>query len=348
MRLVFVNRFFHPDHSATSQILGDLCVALAARATGARLVNWTQDLFPEAAAAVGMRAMRPALVRSLAALRDWSLRCAVRNVAIGEHMRARLLALGLPESKIAVIHNWADGDAIASPAGAGGNADAGTRLSVRQTGGGRGAGGETGAPADAIEADPLRREWGLEEKFVVGYSGNLGRVHEFATVLDAAGQLADRDDIVFLFIGGGHQLGALKGEAARRGLSNVQFRPYQPRERLAQSLGACDAHLVTLRPELEGLVLPSKFYGIIAAGRPVLFVGATDGEIAGLVNGARCGRAFRVGDAQALAQCLRGLAEEPARGREWGGNARRLFDARFAMPIAVDRWERLLAEVVQG
>ena len=89
---------------------------------------------------------------------------------------------------------------------------------------------------------------------------------------------------MFLFIGAGHQLDTLKGEAGRRGLTNVQFRPYQPRERLAQSLGACDAHLVTLRPELEGLVLPSKFYGIIAAGRPVLFVGAADGEIASLVE----------------------------------------------------------------
>jgi glycosyltransferase involved in cell wall biosynthesis len=410
MRLVFVNRFFHPDHSATSQILSDLCfalaarghdvhvvtsrlryddpslalpanetasgvavhrvwttrfgrgtlpgramdyltfylsalwrlarladrntvlvaktdppmisvaAALAARATGARLVNWTQDLFPEVAVAAGMRAMPAMLARPLAVLRDWSLRCAVRNVAIGERMRARLVARGLPEAKLAVIHNWADGAAIAPQGAEGGGA----------------------------EASPLRREWGLEEKFVVGYSGNLGRVHEFATVLDAAGQLADRDDIVFLFIGGGHRLGAVKGEAARRGLSNVQFRPYQPRERLAQSLGACDAHLVTLRPELEGLVLPSKFYGIIAAGRPVMFVGAADGEIAGLVNEARCGQAFRVGDAPALAQCLRGLADEPARGRGWGGNARRLFDARFAMPIAVDRWERVLAGAVQG
>ena len=140
---------------------------------------------------------------------------------------------------------------------------------------------------------------------------------------------------------------SLKAEAARRGLANVQFRPYQPRERLAQSLGACDAHLVTLRPELEGLVLPSKFYGIIAAGRPVLFVGAADGEIAGLVEEGQCGQAFQVGDGKALAGCIRSLADEPARAREWGENARRLFDERFAMPIAVDRWERVLAEVAQ-
>lgn len=417
MRLVFVNRFFFPDHSATSQILTDLCfalaarghelhvvtsrlryddpsaslvgeesasgvrvhrvwtsrfgrgalagraidyltfylstlwrlvrlvdrstilvaktdppmisvvAALAARATGARLVNWTQDLFPEVAVAVGMRAMRPALARSLAALRDWSFACAALNVAIGARMREKLLARGLADSNVAVIHNWADGEAIVPQPGTGGG---------------------TGARHDDVEANPLRREWGLEGKFVVGYSGNLGRVHEFTTVLDAARQLTYREDVVFLFIGGGHQLDTLKGEAGRRGLTNVQFRPYQPRERLAQSLGACDTHLVTLRPEFEGLVLPSKFYGILAAGRPVLFVGAADGEIARLVNEGQCGQAFQVGDAQALAQCIRDLADEPARARQWGENGRRLFDARFAMRIAVDRWEQILAGVAQG
>lgn len=453
MRLVFVNRVFFPDHSATSQILTDLCcalaarghevhvvtsrllyddpslalpanemasgvavhrvwtsrfgrgtllrramdyltfylsalwrlarladrntilvaktdppmisavAALAARATGARFVNWTQDLFPEVAVAVGIRVMRPTLARWLAAVRDWSLRCAVCNVVIGEHMRARLLARGLPDSKIEVIHNWADGEVIVpqvrARGGTGANSSVVDRRSLADDGSDAGVragmgmppcgeeGGDSGVSADALKANPLRREWGLEGKFVVGYSGNLGRVHEFATVLDTAGQLADREDIVFLFIGGGYRLGALKAEAARRGLANLQFRPYHPRERLAQSLGACDAHLVTLRPGLDGLVLPSKFYGIIAAGRPVLFVGAGEGEVPDLVRGAECGAVFGAGEAAALADCIRHMAADRCVAKRWGENGRRLFDARFAMPIAINRWERLLADVVQ-
>ena len=136
--------------------------ALAARATGARLVNWTQDLFPEVAVAVGMRAMRPALARWLGAIRNRSFARAALNVAIGERMREKLLALGVVDSNVAVIHNWADGEAIVPRPGTG---------------------GDTGARHGEMEANPLRREWGLEGKFVVGYSGNLGRVHEFATVL---------------------------------------------------------------------------------------------------------------------------------------------------------------------
>ena len=304
-----------------------VAAALAARATGAQLVNWTQDLFPEVSVAVGMRVMQPTLVRYLVAVRNWSLACAAVNVAIGARMREKMLRGGLADSNVAVIHNWADGKVIVPRWRAGGGTD---------------------APHDDAEVNPLRSEWKLDGKFVVGYSGNLGRVHEFATVLDAAGQLADCQDVVFLFIGGGHQLNAVKAEAGRRGLANVQFRPYQPRERLSQSLGACDAHLVTLRPELEGLVLPSKFYGIIAAGRPVLFVGAVDGEIAGLIKEGQCGQAFEVGDVQALAQRIRGLADDPEHARQWGENGRRLFDSRFAMPIAVERWERILEGVAQG
>lgn len=456
MRLVFINRVFFPDHSATSQILSDLCfalaarghevhvvtsrllyddpslalpanemasgvavhrvwtsrfgrgtllrramdyltfylsalwrlarladrntilvaktdppmisavVALAGRATGARLVNWTQDLFPEVAVAVGIRVMRPALARWLAVVRDWSLRRAVRNVVIGEHMRARLLARGLPDSKIAVIHNWADGEAIVAKPGtgigaavgpavlersdgnsSGGRRGTGIRTFISESGAGYGASGGEGAPVDGMKANPLRSEWGLGGKFVVGYSGNLGRVHEFVTLLDAAGQLAEREDIVFLFIGGGYQLDALKAASARRGLANVQFRPYQPRERLAQSLGTCDAHLVTLRPGLDGLVLPSKFYGIIAAGRPVLFVGALEGEVPDLVRGAECGAVFGVGEAAALADCIRRMVADRSVAKRWGENGRRLFDARFAMPIAIERWERLLVDVSQ-
>jgi glycosyltransferase involved in cell wall biosynthesis len=406
MRLVFVNRFFHPDHSATSQILSDLAFGLASRghevhvvtsrlrydrpasvlpahetvrgvtvhrvwtsrfgreslpgramdyltfylaslwrilrlarrgtvvvaktdppmisvvaalAAGlrdARLAHWTQDLFPEVAVAVGFRALPAGFARPLAAVRDWSLRRADRVVAIGEQMRARLLDRGVPEAKLAVIHNWADGAAIAWP----------------------------DAPAGA-QANPLRREWGLEGRFVVGYSGNLGRVHEFDAVLDAAGALAAREDIAFLFIGGGHQLEALKAEARRRGLANMQFRPYQPRERLAQSLAACDAHLVTLRPGLEGLVLPSKLYGVLAAARPVLFVGTAEGEIAALLRTAQCGEAFDADDFVSLAECIGRIASDRPLARRMGESSRRLFDERFAMPIAIGQWERLLAQI---
>src|SRR5262245_3258216 len=87
-------------------------------------------------------------------------------------------------------------------------------------------------------------------------------------------------DIVWLFIGGGALYRQFETEIRCRGLRSVQYQPYQPRDRLADSLSAADVHIVSLRPALEGLVVPSKFYGIAAAGRPTIFIGDKDGEIA--------------------------------------------------------------------
>jgi len=138
-------------------------------------------------------------------------------------------------------------------------------------------------------ANALRREWGLDGRFVVGYSGNLGRAHEFATFFGAAERLCGRQDVVFLFIAAGAQREQVDEEVGRRGLGNVLFKPYQPWERLHESLSAADVHLVSLNAALEGLIVPSKFYGIAAAGRPTLFVGNTDGEIARLLREGDCG-----------------------------------------------------------
>jgi glycosyltransferase involved in cell wall biosynthesis len=194
-------------------------------------------------------------------------------------------------------------------------------------------------------ANPLRAEWGLGDKFVVGYSGNLGRVHEFRTVLDAAEALRSQADIVFLFIGDGAQKAALATAAQERGLSNILFRPYQPREALGQSLGAADVHLVTLRPELEGLVVPSKFYGVAAVGRPTIFIGDPEGEIGSVVREARCGMCVQQGDGEGLAQAITTLRDDSALRERMGANARRVFEERYDRAIAVEEWRRLLHDV---
>jgi glycosyltransferase involved in cell wall biosynthesis len=160
------------------------------------------------------------------------------NVVLGERMAARIRARGVDASKVRVISNWVDGEAI------------------------------TPLPA---EINPTRVEWNLIGKFVVMYSGNMGRGHEFETILGAAAKLQADARFVFLFVGGGNQRGPLGIEVERLGITNIRFKPYQRREHLGLSLTVGDVHLISLRQELEGLIVPSKFYGILAAGRPVLF-----------------------------------------------------------------------------
>jgi len=173
--------------------------------------------------------------------------------------------------------------------------------------------------------------------FVVGYSGNLGRAHDVSTMLGAMNRLR-QDDVELVVTGGGAKL----DEVRAANLPNVRLEPYAPIERLSESLSAADAHLVTMLPETEGLVVPSKFYGILAVGRPVLFVGARDGELARLVREHGCGIAIESGDADGLARAIRELASDRQAARAMGRRGRALYEERFAPQIAFAKWEEVL------
>ena len=399
MRVLFVNRFFHPDHSATSQMLTDLTkdlrrtgmdvtvitgrqliddaqallpvheqldgidvhrvwstrfgrttlpgravdylsfylgagwrlaclcrsgdvvvaktdpplisvvVGFVTRVRGARLVNWLHDLFPEIAERLGMSFMQGPLAGALRGLRNRSLRRARCNVVIGSRMAEQVTALGIAPERVAIVHNWCGGEEVRP---------------------------------QPLAGHWLRDAWNLEARFVVVYSGNMGYAHEFDTFLDAAHRLQDRTDIVFLFIGGGVQREHIEQEAARRGLTNVRFKPYQPRESLSKSLTAANVHLVSLLPRLEGLMVPSKFYAIAAAGRPILFVGAGDGELGRLIDEVNCGFQVDVGAGEVLADRITALAADPGMGKRQGVAARRLFDERFERRLALTAWHRVL------
>ncbi|MBS7702142.1 glycosyltransferase family 4 protein [Chelatococcus asaccharovorans] len=281
----------------------------AVRLKGGIMVNWILDLFPEIAMDLGVLGREGLTTRAALWLRDLSLKAAHRNVVPIARMAMHLADRGIPVSSLAIIHHWSDGEAI------------------RPIAPGEGA---------------LRQEWGLTGKCVVGYSGNLGRAHEFDTVLATAERLKTRDDIVFLFVGGGYRRAAVEAEAARRGLANVMFKPLQPRERLAECLGLPDVHLVSLLPPMEPYIVPSKFYGIAAAGRPTLFVGDTDGEIARALARAQCGASVAIGDVDGLARAVLDLAQSPERRREWGANARQVYDEHFSETRGIAEWRQLI------
>jgi colanic acid biosynthesis glycosyl transferase WcaI len=299
---------------------GDVLVALTdpplisivagwvAKVRGASLINWIQDLFPEVAARLGVKMLTGPIGHFAVALRNRSLRSARTNVALSQHMADVLVDVAGPVSAI-VIPNWTDGRAVKP------------------------------VPRDV---NPLRVEWNLRDRFVVGYSGNFGRAHEFATILDACQALSADPGVVFLFIGDGKQRRWLEEHAHARNLSNLLFRPYQPREMLSLSLSAPDVHLVTLLPHLEGLVVPSKFYGIAAAGRPTIYIGDPDGEIGATISREGCGIAVRSGNGQALVEAISALARDGKRTEAMGAQARQLFESQFDFPVACAKWRRVL------
>jgi colanic acid biosynthesis glycosyl transferase WcaI len=281
----------------------------AAKVKRAHLMNWLQDIFPEVASRLGNNPLPQWMDEYVLRLRDSTLRAADMNIVLGVRMREFLEHRGIPAAKMCVIQNWADSDT-----------------------------GPPKAPAQSA----LRAGFGLADKFIVGYSGNLGRAHEFETLLDAASLLSEDKDIVFLMIGGGVGMAALRQAVIRRGLDNFQFLPYQPRASLLDSLAAADVHWVSLLPTLEGLIVPSKLYGILASARPVIFVGDPDGEIARLIGPAHAGVAVAVGDARELKRQIVELKTDPGRRESMGRNGYRLFLDNFTSQKALARWAGIL------
>jgi glycosyltransferase involved in cell wall biosynthesis len=295
----------------TDPPLISIVAMLAAKFNGAHLINWLQDIFPEVASVLGANPLPRVLDSLLRRCRDLSLRSARTNVVLGERMRERLQFGGISAERIRIVENWAELDP------------------------------EQPKPASLSR---LRSRLGLGDHFVVGYSGNLGRAHEFQTLIDAAEILQNDAAIVFLMIGGGVGMTQLNRAVVERGLKNFRFLPYQPRESLGDCLAAADVHWVSLLPSLEGLIVPSKFYGILAAARPVIFIGDPDGELSRVIRAAQCGSAVSAGDVRGLVRALGDLKVDPRRLEREGSNGYRRYCERYSARRAIKDW-RLIVRV---
>jgi len=240
-----------------------------------RVIHWAQDVYPEVAEELGVLPRGSAISNLLRRISTQSLVRGDAVVAIGRCMASRLTARGISYAKISIIPNWAP-------------------------------------PIQSVDRanNPFRRAHGLEGQFVVVYSGNMGLAHDFDTVLDAADSLRGQR-IVFLFIGEGPRRMEVEAAAHLRRIDNIRFLASQPADKLSESLSAGDAHLVTMRPNLCGLVVPSKIYGVLAAGRPCLFVGPADSEAARLLQETDSGFVVAPGQSAQLASEILDWASHP-------------------------------------
>jgi colanic acid biosynthesis glycosyl transferase WcaI len=280
-------------------ILG-LVALWTARRTGARFVFLCEDIFPEVGALVE-DFHNETVNRLLDRINRYLLARADAIVALGPRMRRRLVEeKGADPAKVVVIHNWADCEAV-------------------QPG-----------PKD----NAFSRAHDLTTRFVVMHSGNVGLSQNLGVLLDAADRLRARDDVVFAIVGSGAKRQTLEADALRRGLANVRFFPYQAKERLGESFATADVFLVSLKPGLEGYIVPSKLYGILAAGRAYIAAVDPSCEVAEIAREHQCGLLAAPGDADALAACVLGLYDDREVTKAMGGRAREaawLFDRRRAV-----------------
>lgn len=225
----------------TNPPLGVCLAAAVARLRNLPLLVVAQDLYPEVLVAHGALGEFGIVAKLLRRVFGWAYRSADRIVALGPVMVERIVAKGVARSRITSISNWATGPQEVV----------------------RGAGNQ------------LSSEWGLADRFVVLYSGNLGIGHEFDTLLAAFQRsCAQHADLRLVFVGQGSRLHEVQHRVAELGIgARVVFKPLVPSDRLAESLGLADVAVVTLRPGFEGLIVPSKLLGYMARGIPTLYIG---------------------------------------------------------------------------
>ncbi len=279
------------------------------RRLGGRLVHWAQDVYPELAEALGVLRPGGLAARTLRGISNRALRRHDRIIAIGRCMADRLARRGAlaDPARLAVIPNWSDADAV--------------------------------RPVPP-EDNAFRAEHELAGRFVVMYSGNLGLAHPFQAIVEAAARLPQA---LFLFVGDGPRRAEVEAMAAQRGLENVRFLPFQPAARLSESLSAADLHLACMEPGLAGLLVPSKLYGILAAGRPCIFLGPAASEAALRLAETGAGEVMEAADGGALAERIAAWQADPAR-REAAGRAGRAAAEAQGLAQATAAFAALLDE----
>jgi colanic acid biosynthesis glycosyl transferase WcaI len=293
-------------------IIGNVALVVARRFR-VPLVVISQDVFPEIAVEL-KRLQNPLVVGGLRVLVRAYLKRADRVVAIGETMRRRLEAKGVPPERISVIPNWVDTEAL------------------------------TPQPRD----NPWARKHGLADSFVVMHSGNVGHAQNLDALVRAGTFLRDLDDLRIAIVGGGARHAELTELAQRLEVEQVRFLPYQPRELLSFSLSSADVHVVGLERGLSGYAVPSRLYGILSVGRPVIVAAEQESETAQLVQEVGCGLVVPPGRPELLARAIRSAHDGELELEQMGRRGREHVVREADRKIAFGRYARLLQEVLAG
>ena len=290
-------------------VIADVALVVARR-FDAPLVVVSQDVFPEIAIEL-RRLENKIVIEVLRGLIRLYLQRADRVVAIGETMRLRLEGKGAIPERLRVIPNWVDSTAL------------------------------TPQPHD----NEWSRDRGFDGRFVVMHSGNVGFAQNLDSLVRATTFLRDLDRLTVAVVGEGSRRAELVALAELLETDAVRFLPYQPRAALSESLSSASIHVVGLAKGLSGYVVPSRLYGILSVGRPVIVAADRDSETAQLVERVECGVVVPPGRPELLAAAIRKAYEGELPLDEMGKRARDYVTAEADRTVAIDRYRRLLAEL---
>lgn len=289
------------------------------RLCGTSYVYLIYDMYPDMPAALGLFSEEGLIFRIWERAMILIYRDADRIVVLGDSMERRLVQKmeddpDFDPKKIEVIPNWEDQEFI-----------------------------EPMAKAD----NDFAIENNTTGMFTLLYSGNVGRFHELETAISAIEhlELCGRTDIQLLIIGEGGKKEELRRMVRHRNIENVRFLPFQPLNRLPDTLTCADASLVGIQPEMEGMCVSSKLYSSLAAGMPVLAIVGEGDEVARVVREHDCGSYIQPGDVEAAASVLKRWADNPKQATRLGENARHCFEARYTVDHATAAYTDLFEDL---
>jgi len=281
-------------------------LGLACYLRGIKQIQWLQDVYPEITRSVGINLP---LFKSLKLLRNWSMKKAIANVVISNEMKKHFISEGINEEKITVIPNWTDEEEI--------------------------------YPID-IEKNKQYYNFASKDKFIIGYSGNFGVLHDFRILLESIKKVRSDNKIEFLFIGSGKRKIEIENFCIENKLENIQIFPFQKREILNQTLNIPDVHVVTLLENVSPFAYPSKIYGAMAAGKPIIFIGEKNCELFNFVESNAIGFSVENHDTKKLLDIILKLKNNDELRSEISRKTRKLFLSNYTFSISFDKWMKIV------
>lgn len=282
---------------------------------GQRYGIWSMDLHPDGEKALGMLTEGSLPARALDALNDAAHKRADFVVALGRRMAQRIRKKGVSDDNVTVLPMWTKG-----------------------------------MNEIPDKENPLLNDFDLGDKFVVLYAGNAGLFHQFGGICDCIRHFKNHGDIYFLFVGGGPRKEEILSFVEKEEVGNFEYRNYVPRDELKYILSIADVHLLSLRPEIAGVAVPSKLYDSMMSARPVVMVGPEGSESAMTIEQGNFGFVIDPSDqsreavTEGLVDSIMSLYRQPELRREMGRRASQLYGRQYAREVVCEKWSRFLCQ----
>ena len=266
-----------------------------------------QDIYPDLAIHLGVLSERSFLVRGMRHLNRWSFKHIYKIVVLSDSMSTYLAkSYDLQTDKVMTISNWADTEKI----------------------------------YPAPKSNPWSQVSRYVDKFVVLYAGNIGLSYDFTPILDAAEQLKEYKDIVFLLVGEGKNKKMLQDQARARGLGNIDLMSYVAEEDYNKLLASADCQIVIHKQGMDPFNLPGKVCSYMASGRPIIALAQRKGELSRLLSSAKAG--MDVGNARELTEAIKKLRADPQLAAKLGENGRKYTLKHYDRKLVIRKYLRLL------